>query len=197
VLFGVYIGQRLGDLAKLTWRALDLDAQEVTFMAKKTGKRLVLPLVKPLVDYLATLPAGDDANAFVFPHAAKANRTGTLSNRFRDVLVAAGLAEARTHRANELKAGRTAMRESAELSFHSLRHSAVTFLKAAGVSNALAMAIIGHESAAVSRSYTHMGTEDLRREMDKLPDVTAKQTQFEPRRAAISVIPSPGGKAAK
>jgi integrase len=181
VLFGVYIGQRLGDLAKLTWRAIDLEAQEVTFIAKKTGKRLVLPLVRPLVDYLSTIPAGDDANAFIFPRAALANRTGTLSNRFRDVLVAAGLAEPRSHRASG--SGRTAMRENAELSFHSLRHSAVTFLKAAGVSNALAMAIIGHESAAVSRSYTHMDTDDLRREMDKLPDVTTtlKRTTTKPR----------------
>ena len=48
--------------------------------------------------------------------------------------------------------------------------SAVTFLKAAGVSNALAMEIIGHESAAISRGYTHVSADDLRREMAKLPE---------------------------
>ena len=46
-------------------------------------------------------------------------------------------------------------------------------LKNAGVSNALAMAIIGHESEAVSRTYTHHSTDDLRRAMAKLPDVSA------------------------
>ena len=31
VLFGLYLGQRLGDLAKLTWRAVDLDTGEIAF----------------------------------------------------------------------------------------------------------------------------------------------------------------------
>src|SRR5262249_43923226 len=29
ILFGLYLGQRLGDLAKLTWRAVDLDSGEI------------------------------------------------------------------------------------------------------------------------------------------------------------------------
>ena len=67
VLFGLYLGQRLGDLAKLTWRAVDLDTGEVAFSTRKTGRRVVLPLVQPLADYLASLPASDNPNAFIFP----------------------------------------------------------------------------------------------------------------------------------
>jgi hypothetical protein len=48
-------------------------------------------------------------------------------------------------------------------------------LKKAGVSNALAMAIIGHESEAVSRQYTHYSSDDLRAAMAKLPDVSASR----------------------
>ena len=173
VLFGVYLGQRLGDLAKLTWRAVNVEQDEIAFTTRKTGRRSVLPLLKPLADYLETLPATDDPDAFIFPNAAAATRTGTLSNRFRDILVSAGLVEPRTHQATGKS--RDSARASSEISFHSLRHSAVTFLKAAGVSNALAMEIIGHESAAISRGYTHISTGDLRREMEKLPDVTQSQ----------------------
>jgi integrase len=43
--------------------------------------------------------------------------------------------------------------EVSEISFHSLRHSAVTLLKAAGVSDFIAREIVGHDSAAVSRQY--------------------------------------------
>ena len=43
-----------------------------------------------------------------------------------------------------------------------LRHSAVTMLKAAGVSDFMAREIVGHESAAVSRQYTHPTTDDKR-----------------------------------
>jgi len=46
--------------------------------------------------------------------------------------------------------GRDQAREASKISFHSLRHSAVTILKAAGVSDFIAREIIGHESAAVS-----------------------------------------------
>ena len=75
------------------------------------------------------------------------------------------------------KKGRSAARETIDVSFHSLRHTATSMLKAAGVSNAIAMQIIGHESEAVSRQYTHLSTDDLRPAMAKLPDVSAKGTK--------------------
>ena len=170
VLFGLYLGQRLSDLAKLRWRAINLDSGEIAFTTRKTGRRMVLPLMQPLADYLASLPVDDDPDSFIFPRAAKANHTGTLSNRFRDILVSAGLVEPRSHKGTGK--GRSHARETSEISFHSLRHSAVTMLKAGGVSDVLAREIIGHESAAVSRQYTHLSTDDLRAAMQRLPDVT-------------------------
>jgi integrase len=170
VLFGLYIGQRLGDLARLTWRSVNLEQNEIAFTARKTGRRIVLPLVQPLVDYLSELPSGDNPNAFIFPNAAAHKRTASLSNQFREVLVEAGLAEAKDYRTTTK--GRAHARESSELSFHSLRHSAVTLLKASGLSDVFAREIVGHESAAVSRQYTHLSTDDLRVAMQRLPDVT-------------------------
>jgi len=170
VLFGLYLGQRLGDLARLTWRAVSLESGEIAFTTRKTGRRIVLPLVQPLPDYLASLPASDDANAFIFPRSASAKRTGTLSNQFREILVDAGLVEPRGHEATGK--GRSQARETSEISFHSLRHSAVTMLKASGLSDVFAREIVGHESAAISRQYTHLSTNDLRSAMQRLPDVT-------------------------
>jgi len=80
ILFGLYLGQWLGDLAKLTWRAANLETSEIAFTTRKTGRRIVLPLVQPLVDYLSALPAGDNPNAFIFPNSAKHKRTASLSN---------------------------------------------------------------------------------------------------------------------
>ena len=176
VLFGLYLGQRLGDLAKLTWRAVDTDTTEIAFSTKKTGRRIVLPLVQPLIDYLSALPVSDSPNAYIFPNAATHKRTGSLSNQFREILVEAGLVEplARGHRSTGK--GRTGAREMSEISFHSLRHSAVTMLKASGVSDFIAREIVGHESAAVSRQYTHLTTDDKRAAMRRLPDVTETKT---------------------
>ncbi len=172
VLFGLYLGQRLGDLAKLTWRAVNFETGEIAFTTRKTGRRIVLPLVQPLVDYLSGLPASDNPNAYIFPNSATHKRTASLSNQFREILVDAGLVEPLPHGHRSTGKGRTGAREMSEISFHSLRHSAVTMLKAAGVSDFVAREIVGHESAAVSRQYTHLSTDDKRAAMQRLPDVT-------------------------
>jgi len=157
----------------LTWRAVDLDTGEVAFSTRKTGRRIVLPLVQPLADYLSALPASDDPNAFIFPNAAAHKRTASLSNQFREILVEAGLVEPLPRGHRSTGKGRTGPRDMSEISFHSLRHSAVTMLKAAGVSDFIAREIVGHESAAVSRQYTHLTTDDKRAAMRRLPDVTS------------------------
>ena len=171
VLFGLYLGQRLGDLARLTWRAVSFDTGEIAFTAKKTGRRVVLPLVRPLSDYLASLPASDNPNAFIFPKSAAHKRTSSLSNQFREMLVEAGLLAPRKSTGQ----GQSAKRETSEISFHSLRHSAVTMLKASGLSDVFAREIVGHNTAAISRAYTHLSTDDLRNAMQRLPDVTEEK----------------------
>ena len=120
VLFGLYLGQRLGDLAKLTWRAVDLDSGEIAFTTRKTGRRIVLPLLQPLVDYLSGLPASDNPNAHIFPNSAKHKRTASLSNHFREILVDAGLVEPLPLGHRSTGKGRSGAREMSELSFHSL-----------------------------------------------------------------------------
>jgi integrase len=170
VLLGLYTGQRLGDLSRLTWRAINLEREEIAFTAQKTGRRINLPLVQPLLDYLTSIPAPDNPDAFLFPRSAAHKRVGRLSNQFRDILVEAGLVEPRNYKVTTK--GRSCAREASEISFHSLRHSAVTLLKASGLSDVFAREIVGHESAAVSRTYTHLSTEDLRGAMQRVPDVT-------------------------
>jgi integrase len=173
VLFGLYLGQRLGDLAKLTWRAVNLETGEIAFTARKTGRRIVLPLVQPLSDYLTSLTGSDNPNAHIFPNSAKHKRTASLSNQFREILVDAGLVEPRQYKSTDGK-GRTHARVPSEISFHSLRHSAVTMLKASGLSDVFAREIVGHDTEAISRQYTHLSTDDLRNAMQRLPDVTSQ-----------------------
>jgi integrase len=170
VLFGLYLGQRLGDLARLTWRAVDMEEREIAFTAQKTGRRVILPVLPPLIDYLASLSVPDNPDAYIFPCSASVKRIGSLSNQFRKILVEARLLEPRDY--SVTTKGRTSKREASEISFHSLRHSATSLLKASGVSDVIAREIVGHESEAVSRGYTHLSTEDLRNAMKRLEDVT-------------------------
>ena len=170
-LVSLYTGARLSDMARLTWRTVDLQQDTVAFVAKKTGKRMLVPLAKPLSEYLASLPSSDDPNAPLFPSLSKL-RVSQLSDGFRSVLVDAGMAEERSHEATGK--GRNTARPVAELSFHSLRHSFVSILKATGANEAVAMALAGHETKAISQNYTHLDTATLRCAVDALPDVTKK-----------------------
>jgi integrase len=75
----------------------------------------------------------------------------------------------RDHRSRQK--GRGVKRQQSALTFHSLRHTAVSLLKNAGVSDVVARDIIGHESEAVSRQYTHIESDTRRKALDKMPDI--------------------------
>ena len=179
ILFGLYTGQRLGDLASLTWQNVDLQRAELRLVTGKTGRRQIIPMAAPLLHYIDTLPAGDKPDAPLFPKihatAQRHKHAGNLSNEFYAILVSAGMAVKKSHKADkdpEKQKGRSAKREQNELSFHSLRHTATSLLKSAGVSDAVAMEFVGHDSKSVSRQYTHIPTEMLKQAAAKLPDVT-------------------------
>jgi integrase len=55
IKFGLYSGQRLGDLALLTWSNIDLARDELRLVTRKTGKRLTIPLAQPLREHIEAL----------------------------------------------------------------------------------------------------------------------------------------------
>ncbi|MBI5767888.1 MAG: tyrosine-type recombinase/integrase [Verrucomicrobia bacterium] len=175
ILFGLYTGQRLKDLARLTWSNLDLVKGELRFVTGKTGRRMHLPLAAPLVQHLGTMKAGDNPTAPLFPSSAiianNAAGDSRLSQQFHAILVDAGMAKERSKK--ETGKGRSRRRTVNAISFHSLRHTATSLLKNAGVSEAIAMDIIGHDSKAISRHYTHIDEVAKRAAFDKLPDITS------------------------
>jgi integrase len=54
---------------------------------------------------------------------------------------------------------------------YGLRHTATSMLKNAGVPEAVAMDIIGHDSEVISRHYTHIESKAKRAALRKLPDL--------------------------
>jgi integrase len=168
VIVGLYTGQRSSDLSTLTWRQVDLENGVIHFVTRKTSAPLNIPLAKPLLRYLMERPSADDPDAPLFPTLA-GQRSNTIGRQFSEILMEAGLIEHRTHKGRGK--GRDTRRDVGGLSFHCLRHTATSLLKNAGVSDVVAREIVGHESEAVSRVYTHIETDTLREAVNKLPDV--------------------------
>jgi len=172
IFFGLYTGQRLGDLSSLTWANIDLASKEIVLETQKTGRTVRIPICTPLVSHIATLPSSDNPNAFIHPKAAGFTGPGN-SNRFCDLLVSAGIVAARP-RDGSKKVGREAKRAASQLSFHSLRHTATSLMKNAGISPAVVQDIIGHQSAEMSAHYTHIESAVKREALEKMPDLTAR-----------------------
>jgi hypothetical protein len=84
VLCGLYTGQRLSDVANLTWSNVDLERAELRLQTRKTSKRLIIPLAPPLLQHLETLPTSDNPSQPLHPRAFallhKEGRTATISN---------------------------------------------------------------------------------------------------------------------
>jgi integrase/recombinase XerC len=176
IKFGLYTGQRIGDLVRLTWRSVNIERAVISIVTQKTKKQLHIPIAPPLLEHLKAWKKSDAPHdAPVHPKACKAleragGRAVTLCNQFARLMAAAGL---RPHKRHDIKIadGRDGRRERNELSFHCFRHTAVTMLKEAGAPQAVVMAMIGHDSIAVSQNYTHIGAEALRKACDALPAV--------------------------
>jgi integrase len=172
VLVGAYGGLRLGDVSLLCWQNVDLANRELRFTSEKTGREMVIPVAGPLYSYLLQITKKDEPGAPLFPGAfeLRSRKKFGLSNKFYRLMTRAGVVEPRTNK--KKGAGRNARRQSGGLGFHCLRHYCTTALKASGASDVVAREIIGHESAAVSRTYSHIDAATLRAAIDKLPDLT-------------------------
>ena len=173
ILCGFYSGHRLTDIALLTWENLDLVNENLNFQTKKTNRSMDLQLHKRLKEYFDKIPAGDDPKAPLFPTAyarrIRNNNAGPLSNQFNKVMVKAGLADHKSHQSTGK--GRTSKRKLNELSFHCLRYNTTSMLKNAGVSDAVARDIVGHDSVAISRQYTRIDMAAKRKAIESLPDI--------------------------
>ena len=69
------------------------------------------------------------------------------------------------------KQGRGARSTVSELSFHSLRHSAVGLLKTAGIAESVVMERVGHDGVEASRHYTRTGREASKVAAQALPEL--------------------------
>jgi integrase len=175
IFFGLYTGQRLGDLARLTWQNIDLERNEVRFVTSKTGRQQIIPLATPLRKHIEGLVAGDDPkqplHARAFAIVVKSGKVGTLSRQFYEVMASVGLAPAKPHRRSKTEPGRDGRRNVSEISFHALRHTATSLMKNAGINSAIVQDIIGHDSAAISAHYTHIDDAAKRRALESLPNI--------------------------
>lgn len=172
---GFSTGLRLSDLVCLTWECVDLEAGVIHVNTRKTGKDVHIPLTRPFRSMLEALRAKTKRiRGFIWPEQARAYEekgSGQFSNAFYDeILAPCGFVPPRSTK-HKVKSGRNRVREVNPVSFHSLRHSFVSLLKAAGGNQAVAKELAGHSSDLVSDNYTHLPIEVLAKAVELIPEV--------------------------
>ncbi len=160
-------GQRIGDCISLQWSQIDFVKGTISFITEKTGRHLELPLLPELGRRLEKRHLLSQAleSPYVFPELnreAKASK-GAVSSRFTAYLDAFGI-----HRNVEHRYAHGKRRKVSDTSFHSIRHTAVSFLRTGGVAADVSRAVVGHESESVEREYFSLNLTQKRDAMSVL-----------------------------
>jgi len=154
-----------------------LATDTLAFTSQKTHRRQILPIASPLRNWLDDhRKPGASSNGCIFPimvgQIGGAGRVGTLSNQFHRLMSSASLVSSRSHQKKTDGLGRDGRRSQNDLSFNSLRQTATSLMKNAGISPAIVQEFVGHDSKAVSQHYTHIELASLRKAADAPPPLT-------------------------
>ena len=168
ILIGIYTGLRLGDCCRLDWSQISLAQGVIQVVPRKTRRhhqRMVTIPIHPALG--AELVGGDEDVAStsgpVLPMIAEmyARARWRVNHELAKIFKAAHIEtsvriEGRRHR-------------TPEATFHSLRHTFVSFAANAGVPLHIVQSIVGHESTAMTRHYYHENIDALKSAVAAIP----------------------------
>ncbi len=166
-LIGIYTGLRLGDCCRLDWSQINLCAGVIQLMPQKTKRHhqriVTIPIHSALGAAFVGLQSDNHKVGAVLPMIAEMYERARwqvsheLSRIFRQANIVTSIKiEGRS-------------RKTPEATFHSLRHTFVSFAANAGVPLHIVQSIVGHESTAMTRHYYHENVDALRLAVNAIP----------------------------
>ena len=162
-----YTGMRLGECCRLEWKAVIMERDVIQIVPSKTRTRkgirpVTIPIHRELKRILLAVPARLHWGP-VLPELSVLYKNGTslLARTIGSIYKEAGI-----EMAVEVE-GRG--RKVSHASFHSLRHSFVSFAANAGTPLEAVKAIVGHESSSMTRHYYHADERLLRKAVAAVP----------------------------
>lgn len=173
-LLGIYTGLRLGDCCLLNWTQVDLSKNIIQVVPRKTRRHrnkqpVTIPIHASLCAALCHIKnqnADTQTSNYVLAHLANAylTRKWVVTAGIAKIFESAGIKmsirlEGRRHR-------------TPEATFHSLRHSFVSFSANAGVPLHIVQSIVGHESIAMTRHYFHENLTALQQAVNAIPTLS-------------------------
>ena len=192
-LIGIYTGLRLGDCCKLDWSQINIAQSVIQLMPQKTrrhhGRIVTIPIHPALGQALLAqseelkkkneksneVDATSENSSLITHHSSlyfsgpvlpsisewyrtsKWRVSGGLGEIFKAAYITTSIKiEGRRHK-------------TPEATFHSLRHTFVSFAANAGVPLHIVQSIVGHESTAMTRHYYHENIAALKSAVAAIP----------------------------
>ena len=164
ILIGIYTGLRLGDCCRLDWSQISVAQGVIQLVPVKTKRHHQRMVTIPIHPALGQALAGKLASAGpVLPIVAELYGRSRwqvnheLSRIFKHANITTSVRiEGRNRR-------------TPEATFHSLRHTFVSFAANAGVPLHVVQSIVGHESTAMTRHYYHENIDALKSAVAAIP----------------------------
>lgn len=150
----LFTGSRLSEILGLTWDAVDLRRELVTFRQKKTRRLKSVPISKDLAEVLKALPRGvgaapvftrPDGGAF---YPMEVQRAFTLAKKLSGI--------------------RPALR------LHDLRHTFASWLATRGTPLRTIQELLGHADIRMTIRYAHLAPAHLRDAVDAIGEILAE-----------------------
>ena len=171
-LIGIYTGMRLGDCCRLDWSNINIAQRVIQLVPAKTRrhhKRLVtIPIHPALEKAICTSEINKQASIVplsgpVLPKVAEMYHRGRwlVSQELARIFKAANITMSVKIEGRKNK--------TPEATFHSLRHTFVSFSANAGVPLHIVQSIVGHESTAMTRHYYHENLTGLQHAVNAIP----------------------------
>lgn len=155
VLFAVYTGARFGETAALEWQDINFKQNTITFRGETTkpADTRIIPLIPELKQLLWQRKVYTETQ-LVFPSTKKTIRKSPPVTIVRAI--------------NKLGFNKQARNNLEKLTYHSLRHTAASWMVQQGVDLYLIGQILGHKNLKTTKRYSHLSNENLKNAMSKL-----------------------------
>jgi len=127
IYFALHTGMRRSELTRLKWQNIDLDRSKIHLLETKNGEHRIIPLFNSIQELLQQIPKTDPR---VFPITEHA-----VTIAFRRSVIRSNLTN---------------------MSFHTLRHEAISRFFEQGLSIPEVAMISGHKSWSMLKRYTHL-----------------------------------------
>ncbi len=157
-------GQRLGDILDLTWKQFDWENRVVIMTTGKTGRPLLQPMREEFFIWaksefeLRHAKLGDYLHPRLFSQKERASIG--FGNLMREYGI--GVLSSNAGGKRRIVNSKT---------FHSIRATCATIIQSSGISQGMAMQLVGHDSELIHQGYVRPNLEQLREAANTLPSL--------------------------